>query len=108
MFQKSDFAEYTIPELLQKNMGNHRCSEEQRQGEILFFWLPHCKTWCIEILREKWIPSSLPNLRFVVKQVEDQNMYYPEMYVDSEKYMEFLLRVQELHKKMHICLLHGI
>ena len=37
MFQKSYFAEYTIPELLQKNMGNHRCSEEQRQGEILFF-----------------------------------------------------------------------
>ena len=36
MFQKSDFAEYTIPEFASDNMGNHRHLEEQCQGEIPF------------------------------------------------------------------------
>ena len=36
MFQKSDFAEYTIPEFAPENMGNQRRLEEQCQGEIPF------------------------------------------------------------------------
>ena len=47
----------------------------------------------------------------MLKQVENQNiMYCPGMYVDSEKYMEFLVRLQEFRKKMCIRLRirHGI
>ena len=42
-------------------------------------------------------------MRFVLKRVKDQNIiYYPGMYVDSEKYKEFLVRVQELRKKIRL------
>ena len=68
MFQKSDFAEYTIPQLLQK-IWEITDALKINDRVKYFFWLPPCKTWRIDFLREKWISSCLPNLRFVRSQV---------------------------------------
>ena len=110
MFQKKYFEDFPIAQLLQKVWDNTYALEHN--GKVKYFvWLPLCKQWCMEFLREKWIPSYLHSLKFVVKRVEKQHpLYYPENYADHEKFMEFLVRVKEIRKeiRMRIRLEHGI
>ena len=110
MFQKKDFEHFTIAQLLQKVLDITYTLEHNDKAKH-FFWLPLCKRWCMEFLREKWIPSCLPSLKFVVKRVEKQHsLYCPENYADHEKFMEVLVRIKEIRKeiRMRIRLEHGL
>ena len=99
MFQKKDFEDFTIAQLLQKVWDITHALEHNDKAKY-FFWLPLCKQWCMELLREKWIPFCLPSLKFVVKRVEKQySLYCPENYVDHKKCMQFLVRVKEFRKE---------
>ena len=94
-----NFAEFTIPELIQKIWKITDALKNNYRVRYLF-WLPSCKVCCEEYLKEKWKPSCLPNLKSILKRIDDQNlMYCPGAYVDSEKCMEFLVRVKEIRTK---------
>ena len=94
MFRKEDFAEFTISELLQK-VWEITDSLKNNQRVRHWFWFT-CKIWCEEYLREKWKPSCLLNLKFILKRIDEQNLLYcPGAYIDSEKYIEFLVRVRD-------------
>ena len=110
MFQKKDFEDFTIGQLLQKVWDITYAFENNDKAKH-FFWLPLCKQWCVEFLREKWIPSYLPSLKFVLKRVEKQHfLYCPGSCIDEEKFKEFLVKVKEIRKKirMRIHLEHAI
>ena len=97
MFRKEDFAEFTISELLQK-VWEITDSLKNNQRVRYWFWFT-CKIWCEEYLREKWKPSCLLNLKFILKRIDEQNLLYcPGAYIDSEKYIEFLVRVRDIRK----------
>ena len=100
MFRKEDFAEFTISGSIQKIWGiTDSLKHNQRARHC--FWLPSCKTWCEKYLKEKWKPSCLLNVKLVLKRIDQQDLSYcPGAYVDSEKYMEFLVRVKEITKKI--------
>lgn len=102
MFQKKDFAEFTIPELIQK-VWEITDALKNNHNSRYFFWLPPCKGWCLEYLKQKWKPSCLPSLKIVFKRIEEQNVIYsPGAYVDHEKYMEVLVRVKEIRKRNQV------
>ena len=99
MFQKKYFEDFPIAQLLQKVWDNTYALEHNGKAKY-FVWLPLCKQRCMEFLREKWIPSYLHSLKFVVKRVEKQHsLYYPENYVDHENSWNFWFVSKRLEKK---------
>ena len=81
VFQKQDFAEFTISELIKKIWEIMDALKNNYRTRYLF-WLPSCKGWCEEYLKEKWKPSCMPNLKFILERTDEQNlMYWPGAYV---------------------------
>lgn len=52
MFQKKDFSEFTIPKLIQK-VWEITDALKNNHNSRYFFWLPPCKGWCLEYLKQK-------------------------------------------------------
>ena len=68
---KEDFTHLTIVKLLQ-NAWNYVDSMKNIERAKCWFWLPRYKSWCEELLKEKWSPS-LQKSEFVLKNVNNMN-----------------------------------
>ena len=54
-------------------------------------------------MKEKWRPCLL-NLKFVLKRIKKANLIYcTGAYIDSEKYMEILIKFKEIRRRIHAC-----
>ena len=71
VLKKEDFTHLTIVELL-KNAWDYVTSIKNIEGAKYWFWLPRYKSWCEELLKEKWSPS-LQKSEFVLKKVNNMN-----------------------------------
>ena len=96
----------TITELLQ-NVWDYIDSIKNIERAKYWFWLPRYKTWCEELLKEKWSPS-LPKLESVLKKVNDRNpLFCPGAPADAENFMEFLVRLKDTKRKKIEVLVEG-
>ena len=96
---KEDFKDLTIFQLLQ-NVWCYVDSVKRIEREKYWFWLPNYKKWCEEDLEEKWA-LCLPKLKLVLKKINSLHLlYYPGAPDDEEKYMEFLVKVKDIKRKI--------
>ena len=99
MVIKEDFAELTVPELLQ-HLWEYTDSLKNNERAKYWFWVLKYKLYCEEHLRGKWRPY-LQKLNFVLKKINELNILYClGTFNDSEKYMEFLTKVKDERKRI--------